>query len=139
MPISSVVNKYFYTIPKEYITQGGPKGKDGFMVETDSSVEFVEADIVMSDDKYYYVNQKSIESGSKVRKPNSTDTFRVEAVSPLDGVYNINKGYPVFETVTVLDKNSEYAIVSSNSRYGVERYDYIALNGDAVKEDDIIH
>ena len=139
VPISSVVNKYFYTIPKEYITQGGPKGKDGFMVEKDSSVEFVEADIVMSDDKYYYVNQKIIESGSKVRKPNSTDTFTVEAVSPLDGVYNINKGYPVFETVTVLDKNSEYAIVSSNSRYGVERYDYIALNGDAVKEDDIIH
>ena len=139
VPVTAVVNKYFYTIPKEYITQGGAKGGDGFMVENESSVEFVDADIVMSDDKYYYVNQKSIKSGSKIRKPNSTDTFTVEAVSPLDGVYNINKGYPVFETVTVLDKNSEYAIVSSNSRYGVERYDYIALDGNSVKEDDIIH
>lgn len=139
VPTSSVVNKYFYTIPKEYITQGGPKGNDGFMVETSSSVEFVDADIVMSDDKYYYVNQNSIESGSKIRKPNSSDTFTVEAVSALDGVYNINKGYPVFETVTILDQNREYAIVSSNSRYGVERYDYIALDGKSVKEDDIIH
>lgn len=139
VPVSSVVNKYFYTIPKEYITQGGPKGNDGFMVEKGSSVDFVDADIVLSDDKYYYVNQKSIESGSKIRKPNSSDTFTVEAVSPLDGVYNINKGYPVFETVTVLDQNSEYAIVSSNSRYGVEKFDYIALDGNSIKEDDIIH
>ena len=57
----------------------------------------------------------------------------------MDGVYNINKGYPVFETVTVLDQNSEYAIVSSNSRYGVEKFDYIALDGNSIKEDDIIH
>ncbi len=139
VPKTAVVKKDCYTIPKEYLTQGGSKGADGFMVEKGASAEFVEPDIVLSDDKYYYVNQNSFESGAVLIKPKSTEKYTIGAVSTLDGVYNINKGYPIFETISILDENNEYCIISSNNKYGVKKYDYIALYGNSVTEDEILN
>ncbi len=54
-------------------------------------------------------------------------------------MYNINKGYADFKQITILNQNEEYAIVKSNSEYGLAVYDYIALKGDSVTENDFIY
>ena len=56
----------------------------------------------------------------------------------LIGVYNMNKGYADFKQINVLYQNEEYAIVKSNTKYGLNVYDYIVLNADTVKDDQFI-
>ena len=53
----------------------------------------------------------------------------------LTGVYNMNKGYADFKQITKLDENDEYAIVSSNTKYGLTVYDRIVLDASSVKND----
>ena len=57
----------------------------------------------------------------------------------LTGVYNMNKGYADFKQITILDKNDEYAIVSSNTKYGLTVYDRIVLDATSVNNDDFIY
>ena len=38
----------------------------------------------------------------------------------------------------ILDKNEEYCIVQAGTRYGISQFDYIVLNSDEVKEEQII-
>ncbi|MBE6013969.1 MAG: hypothetical protein E7241_01190 [Lachnospiraceae bacterium] len=143
VPKSALVSKNFYTIPKDFLTQGGSSGGNGFLKEKGGndggSVEFVDARIIFSDDKNCYVDMNTFESGIRLVKANTSETFTVGATASINGVYNINKGYAIFNSVTVLDENNEYCIISPNSTYGVKKYDYIALDGSSVKEDQIIH
>ena len=57
----------------------------------------------------------------------------------LIGVYNINKGYADFKQIQILYQNDEYSIVKSNTEYGLNVYDYIALNAEAVTVNDFIY
>lgn len=140
VPKSAIVEKELYAIPKEFITQGGSSGGNGVLKETGSSmVEFVDVRIVSSDDENYYVEKSALESGVRIRKPEAQSTYTIGATKSVPGVFNINKGFAVFVTVDILDENKEYAIIASNSKYGVKKYDYIVLDGKSVKEDEIIH
>ena len=55
------------------------------------------------------------------------------------GVYNINKGYADFRQIVILYQNEEYAIVKSNTAYGLNVYDYIVLDSATVHDDDFIY
>ena len=57
----------------------------------------------------------------------------------LIGVYNMNRGYADFKQINILYQNDEYAIVKSNTKYGLNVYDYIVLNADAVIDDQFIN
>ena len=57
----------------------------------------------------------------------------------LIGVYNINKGYADFTAITILSSNEEYAIVKSNTTYGLSEYDYIVLDASTVNADDFVY
>ena len=59
--------------------------------------------------------------------------------STLQGVYNVNKGYAVFKQIDILYQNEEYTIVKAGTDFGISIYDHIALEGDAVSEDDLIN
>lgn len=65
-------------------------------------------------------------------------TFVVKERGTLIGVYNINKGYADFKQITILYQNEEYAIVKSNTTYGLRVYDYIALDATTVDDDQFI-
>ena len=65
--------------------------------------------------------------------------FIVGETDSLEGVYCINQGYAVFRQVDILDQNEEYAILKQGTDYGVALYDHIALKGNTVKENDLIH
>ena len=57
----------------------------------------------------------------------------------LEGVYNVNKGYAVFEVVEILDQNDSYCIVKGGTTYGLAVYDHIVLNASTVDEDDLLY
>ena len=51
----------------------------------------------------------------------------------------MNKGYAVFRKISVLDQNDEYCIVDKDTSYGIAQFDHIVLNGNSVKEEDILY
>lgn len=144
IPNSAIVERAFYLIPIEYLTQGGNSGADGFIRETyleDGTVssEFVEATIYNSNDTEYYVDESVFGIGDYIVMPDSGEKYPISKQATLIGVYNINKGYADFKQITILYQNEEYAIVKSNSEYGLSVYDHIVLKGDTVNENDFIY
>ncbi len=144
IPNSSIVEREFYLIPKEYMTKGGNSGNDGFIKEVyledgTVSTEFVEATIYNSTDEDYYVDEALFEIGNSIIMPDSTEKYTISKKATLIGVYNINKGYADFKQITILNQNEEYAIVKSNTEYGLSVYDHIVLDGTSVNENDFIY
>ena len=78
-------------------------------------------------------------SGTVIQKSDSNETYTIRQTAKLKGVYNINKGYAVFKQIDILYQNEEYAILKQGTDYGVALYDHIALKGNTVKENDLIH
>lgn len=144
IPNSAIVERAFYLIPVEYLTKGGNTGADGFIRETyledgTVSTEFVEATIYNSTETEYYVEESVFNIGDYIIKPDSDEKYPISKQATLIGVYNINKGYADFKQITILYQNEEYAIVKSNTEYGLSVYDHIVLKGDTVNENDFIY
>ena len=141
IPNSSITEKAFYTVPKEYFTRGGDSNSLGLYVRDSkpNAVNFVATAIFQESETDYYIDEEEITAGSIIQKPDSNDTFEVQAQSTLQGVYNVNKGYAVFKQIDILYQNEEYTIVKAGTDFGISIYDHIALEGDAVSEDDLIN
>ncbi|MDO4445976.1 MAG: HlyD family efflux transporter periplasmic adaptor subunit [Bacillota bacterium] len=143
IPLSSIVTKDFYVIPKEYVTHNEEDGSAGFnkkiVKKEKESSEFVQATIYQEDENYYYVDSSTFQKGDVIIKPDSQSTFTVEETKALEGVYSINKGYAVFRQIAVIDQNDEYCIVETGTKYGIAQFDHIVRNGNTVKEDDILY
>ena len=56
----------------------------------------------------------------------------------LQGVYNINKGYSAFRQIEILAENNEFYIVQKGTRYGLNVYDHIILDADAVEGEGVL-
>lgn len=141
IPESSVTEKTFYTVPVDYITQGGNSNSTGVLVDNGTdTAKFVSANIYYSDSEsnMVYLSTDVIAKNATLKKADSTDTYTVSDTASLKGVYNINKGYAEFKPVTILCESDGYYIVESDSIYGIVNYDRIALQGSNVKEDDIV-
>lgn len=146
IPLSSIVTKDFYMIPKEYVTYSDENGKAGFNKlvhvkgkEEKTTSEFIQATIYEEDDDYYYVDTTTFSQGDEIIKPDSQATYTVEKTKSIEGVYCINKGYAVFRKILILDQNDEYCIVDTGTEYGIAQFDHIVRNGKTVKEDDILY
>ena len=88
---------------------------------------------------YCYVDEKTFRENDVLKKPDSSETFVVGEVDYLEGVYGMNKGYAVFRQIEILDQNEEYCIVAKGTSYGLQPFDYIVLDGESVKEEEILH
>lgn len=143
IPLSSIVTKDFYKIPKEYVTHDEENGNAGFNKKVirnkKESSEFIQATIYQEDENYYYVDSSTFQEGDIIIKPDSQATFTVKETKALEGVYSINKGYAVFRQISIIDKNNEYCIVETGTNYGIAQFDHIVRNGNTVKEDDILY
>lgn len=141
IPKSSVTEREFYLVPEDYLTQGGNSNATGVLVETgkDNPV-FREVSIYDQDEETgkVYLDTTIFEQGTVLRKPDSTDTCKLEETQSVQGVYNINKGYAVFKEVDILCESDDYYIVASGSDYGLANYDHIALDGEGVRENDVV-
>lgn len=144
IPVSALVDDDFYVIPSEYVTQG-TGGAYQVLRQTvnDSGQQTVETVTVTPygtrDDGSYYVDKTSLRDNDVLVKLNSSDTFKVGETAQLQGVYNINEGYADFRQVTVLRQNDEYAIVKSDTAYGLREYDYIVLDASDMSPNEFIY
>jgi len=143
IPNSSLVNKEFYIVPKEYITIGG-SGKEGvlrdsFDDEGNATVEFIETSIYSETDTEYYLDNLELRTGDVIHKPDSDEVYTIRLTDTLEGVYNINKGYAEFREVNVLYQNDDYSIVKPNTTYGLNEFDYIVLDSGSVSDDEMLY
>lgn len=144
IPNSSIVEKQFYLVPEEYVVQGGNNDSYGVMRESyledgTQSTEFVETTVYNVEEGECYLDDSSLRIGDRLIKPDSTEVYTISKQGSLIGVYNINKGYADFKQIVILYQNDEYAIVQSNTAYGLNVYDYIVLDAATVNEDDFIY
>lgn len=144
IPNSSIVEKEFFIVPKEYVTQGGNSGNYGVLLETyneegNATTEFVETPIYQETETEYYLDDTVLRAGNYIIKPDSTDKYAISKTGSLIGVYNINKGYADFKQISILYQNEEYAIVKSNTVYGLNVYDYIVLDASTVNDNEFIY
>ncbi len=144
IPNSAIVERSFFLIPESYMTEGGNSDVGGFMRETymeDGTIttQFVESTIYNIVDGECYVDETVFHAGDNIVMPETGERYPVSKQASLIGVYNINKGYADFKQITILAQNDEYAIVKSNTDYGLSVYDHIVLKGDTVTENDFIY
>ncbi|MBO4373523.1 MAG: hypothetical protein J5829_00285 [Lachnospiraceae bacterium] len=142
VPNSAIVKMEFYLIPEDYLTVGTNEA-GGFIRRTyledgSESTEFVAADVYNNVDGMLYIDTSVFNSGDVIIKPDSADTYTVKDRDTLTGVYNMNKGYADFTNIEIINSNTEYSIVSSKSKYDLQVYDYIVLDGDGVNDNDFV-
>lgn len=146
VPNSSIVNKYFYIVPKEYITKNkidGSKGvlKKVYQEDGSQSTKFVETNIYDEEEENYYLDDMVLRNGDELVNEDSQTTFTLsgDKKGSLTGVYNINKGYADFKKIEKLYQNDEYSIIKSDTKYGLMEYDYIVLDASTVEDDELIY
>jgi hypothetical protein len=141
IPNSSIAEREFYLVPEAFLTKSGENGDDGvirqrYQEDGTVSTEFVKTEVYQFDQGTgeYYLDVGVLEPGAVLVQPDSQSTYTVSRKASLIGVYNMNKGYADFRQITILYQNEEYAIVQSNTRYGLNVYDYIVLDAQAVTD-----
>lgn len=146
IPNTSIVNKDFYLIPKAYVTEMGDSGMGTVLRESykeDGTVTTEVLDVVLysydSENNEYYIESTALQSGDNLVLMNSQERYTISKKGSLIGVYYMNKGYADFRQIQILYQNEEYAIVRSNTMYGLNVYDYIVLNADTVSDEQIIY
>ena len=138
IPKSAVTEKEFYVVPEEYLTQGGNSSDKGVLKKTENGTEFISLTVYYTEDSMAYLSMEDLEEGDTILKPESNMIYTIKDKGKLQGVFNINKGYAVFEQIKVLCESEDYYIVESGNSYSLANYDHIALNAEHVKENDII-
>ncbi len=144
IPVSAIAQKEFFLVPEEYILY--VEAEDAYYINVESYMETGEKSIRKLEitpyslkDGKYYLDDINLTLGTRLVTTNSTETYAVSEKASLTGVYNMNKGYADFKQITVKQQNETYAIVESNTQYGLNVYDYIVLNASAVSEDDFLY
>ncbi|SEK35631.1 hypothetical protein SAMN04487770_101246 [Butyrivibrio sp. ob235] len=139
IPNSSIAEKSFFVIPKEYVSKGVNNTstvlRDKYDENGKESPEVIEIELYNENDEAYYVDDDVLRAGDLLIKSDSQEKFTISTKDTLVGVYNINKGYADFRQISILYQNEEYAIVKSNTNYGLNVYDYIVLDASTVKGD----
>lgn len=145
IPVSSIVEREFFLIPSEYVyTADGGKtrfvSRQVYQAEGGGlSWESVNVNVYNESDGNLYIGEDLLQGGDVLQKEDSEETFTVGTRATLEGVYNINKGYADFRQISILYQNEDYAIVKSNTTYGLCVYDHIVLDASSVLEDDFTH
>ncbi len=145
IPTSSILEKEYYQVPKEYFTEGGDSNKKGLIKEVydksgDLSYSFVETSDCYEDaDGMVYVSKDLFSQGEWIRNQENQERYQISAIQKLKGVYNVNYGYCVFKPVDILYKNEEYSIVKPDTENGLSNYDHIIVDASTVTEDDLIN
>lgn len=146
IPVSSIVQKEFFLIPEAFVIPGTNGGGDCIMRQCyleDGTIssERLEVEVYNfdSETKEYYLDSSILNAGDILYKLDSQETYTVSKRATLIGVYNMNKGYADFKQINILYQNDEYAIVKSNTKYGLNVYDYIVLDAASVSDDQFIN
>lgn len=143
IPKTALVDDEFYIVPADYVTEGN-NGQSSVLREIydengEKSTEVVTVTVYNEEDGNVWLDQDALRNGDTLDKLDSNDTTTVAQTGQLTGVYNINEGYADFRQVTVIAENDEYAIVESDSAYGLREYDYIVLDASTMTPDEFLY
>lgn len=143
IPNTALTEKNFFLLPKDYLTKGGEDNSNGIMCRYEDENEeyvtkFVSVAVAQEKDNTCYIATEELSGDEIVLKPDSNETYTLNKQEPLQGVYNINRGYAVFRRVEILFQNEEYSIVETGTKYGISLYDHIALDASRIAENEII-
>lgn len=143
IPVSSIAERSFYLIPEEYVTKHEDTGKYTVKRETlleDGTVgsETVDISVYSLVDGEYYVDTSILGAATRLLTESGED-FLVSKRDTLVGVYNMNKGFADFRRIEILYESDEYAIVRSNTEYGLNVYDLIVQDASAVEPDQFLY
>ena len=146
IPNSSIVEKEFFLIDDDYVTEGGSQNgysviRQCYLEDGTISSEYLDVDVYSydSDEGVYYMDTTLLNAGDILYKTDSQETFTVSKRATLIGVYNVNKGYADFKQINILYQNEEYSFVKANTQYGLNVYDYIVLDASTVSDDQFIN
>ena len=144
IPKSSIVEKEFYLIPESYAFETGNSSdevvfvRESYMEDGTLSSERMNLTIYAQKDGFYYVDKLGLSPGDYFIDYLG-NKYGIGKIATLVGVYYMNKGYADFRQIISIYENDEYAIVKSNSTYGLRAYDYIVLDAESVDEDDLLY
>ena len=142
VPNSSIVVKNFYSIPKDYAQPDGEGIRVNMHTKNDKGEILIRSqylEVYDETDEYYMISVNDLEEGTNIIQAETGNLYTVSDTVPVNGVYNINRGYARFNEVTILTKNDDFSIISPNDRYGLIEYDHIVLNGDLVEDEEIVY
>ena len=147
IPNSSIVNREFFLIPEAYITVVGEDSSTGVIMreayKEDGTIttDYTEIELYSYDkeNKEYYIDSSILNVGENLLCADTQEKFTVSRKGTLIGVYYMNKGYADFRQIQILYQNDEYAIVKSNTQYGLNVYDYVVLNAETVSDEQFIY
>lgn len=142
VPNSSIVVKEFYTIPKDYgVASGGILTVNLHSVNEEGQpvIKTKDLEIYEETEKYYMISTNDLEEGTNIIQDTTGNTYTVSEKQPINGVYNINRGYARFNEVSILTSNDDFSIIKPNDTYGLVEYDHIVLNGNSVVDEEIIY
>lgn len=144
IPVSSIVEKEFFLVPEEFVLYVEEENAyyiqiESYMENGTRTIKNTKVSPYSLKDKQYYLDDINLSVGTRLIKINSEASYTISTKANLTGVYNMNKGYADFKQITVLKQNESYAIVESNTQYGLNVYDYIVLNADVVSDDDFFY
>lgn len=145
IPTTSIVKKECFVVPEEYFTKGGDGEKTGLIKESydksgEVSYKFVECSgYTVDEDGMVYIDQSLFSKGEWIRNETNQERYQIAKTGKLEGVYNVNLGYIVFDYIEVLYWNEEYCIVKPNTENGLSNYDHIVVDSATVNEDDMLN
>lgn len=145
IPISSIAEREFFLIPKDYAVSVDESAgiatfiKEAYMDDGTVTSQKVELTIYNEDENDFYIDDETLTPGSNFIKADSESKYPLSRKAKLIGVYNINKGYADFRQIIKLYENDEYAIVKSNTNYGLSCYDYIVLDASSVTDKEFVY
>lgn len=144
VPNSAIVQKEFFIIPEAFVNKGGNTGEYGVLKQIydedgNKINKFIPVTIYNKEDGKYYIDSPDLELGNILQLTDSNTTMTIQEKGSLVGVYNKNKGYADFKQIQILYQNEEYAIIKSNTEYGLVEYDYIVLEAETVNDDEFLN
>lgn len=140
IPVSSVTEKDFFVVPKEYWHPVGDDNNMGFsrQVPGENTIEPVVPDVYYTDDSFCYVDPKGLAVDDVLVLEDSMARYVVGITRKLKGVYNVNTGYTLFRRIEILSQKGEYYILKKDTPFGLSVFDRIVLNASLVKDGTII-
>ena len=147
IPVSSIVKKKYYKIPKDCVFSEDNSSRDCVSVVTYEKGEkkFTSqvTNIIYSADEaddFCYLDADQFPAGTVISVFHSgSDTLELREVYELDGVYCCNNGYCEFRKIDIKYQNAEYCIIREDTQDGLVAYDHIVLNPETIGENDIIY
>ena len=148
VPASSLVSKMLYAVPLSYGIKDEESKGISFYVQDKDDIQLKELGIIYSDETNFYISDSELSSGDriwpadangKVDQQGEVYEINSENRKKLYGVYNVNKGYVVFERVRIIDQNESYCIIEPGESKGLQVFDRIVLNAALVREDDLLY